>query len=62
MRGDRLIVVGQRGEEALETAVITGHDLYDGEFELGVVPTGEDGRGDGDARPDDAPFGSSHDD
>ncbi|TDD25500.1 BCCT family transporter [Nonomuraea diastatica] len=42
LRHDPLILRGQRGEEAVESAVITGHELYDGEFELAVVgPNGD---------------------
>ncbi|GAQ56984.1 BCCT family transporter [Streptomyces acidiscabies] len=39
LRHDPLIVRGQRGEEAIETAVIAGHEQYDGEFELRIGPT-----------------------
>ncbi|MBF8184418.1 BCCT family transporter [Nonomuraea sp. K274] len=39
LRHDPLILRGQRGEEAVENAVISGHELYDGDFELGIVPT-----------------------
>ncbi|WP_344586170.1 BCCT family transporter [Actinomadura vinacea] len=45
LRSDPLILRGERGEEAVESAVITGHELYDGDFELRVVPTY--GNGDG---------------
>ncbi|TDD12261.1 BCCT family transporter [Nonomuraea deserti] len=37
LRHDPLILRGQRGEEAVESAVITGGELYDGEFELAIV-------------------------
>ncbi|MFC5823057.1 BCCT family transporter [Nonomuraea insulae] len=38
LRHDPLILRGQRGEQAMETAVIAGHELYGGDFELGIVP------------------------
>ncbi|MEV0612775.1 BCCT family transporter [Nonomuraea sp. NPDC050404] len=47
LRRDPLILRGQRGEEAVESAVIAGHELYNGEFELGVVPANTNGDGDG---------------
>ncbi|TDC07849.1 BCCT family transporter [Nonomuraea longispora] len=43
LRHDPLILRGQRGEEAVESAVITGHELYDGDFELAVVGVNGDG-------------------
>ncbi|MEX3105471.1 MULTISPECIES: BCCT family transporter [unclassified Streptomyces] len=39
LRHDPLIVRGRRGEEAIDTAVIAGHEKYDGEFELRIGPT-----------------------
>ena len=45
LRRDPLILRGQRGEEAVETAVITGHELYDGNFELRVGPGRNGGPG-----------------
>ncbi|MDL4771556.1 MULTISPECIES: BCCT family transporter [Thermomonosporaceae] len=42
LRRDPLILRGERGVEAVETAVKTGHELYDGDFELGVVRGGGD--------------------
>ncbi|WP_211128167.1 BCCT family transporter [Streptomyces yatensis] len=59
LRRDPLIVRGERGEEAVEMAVIAGHEKYDGEFEIRIGPAtppdadsdaspgGEDGDGDG---------------
>ncbi|MFC7303575.1 BCCT family transporter [Streptomyces monticola] len=38
LRRDPLIVRGERGEEAVEMAVIAGHEKYDGEFELRIGP------------------------
>ncbi|WP_416968075.1 BCCT family transporter [Streptomyces sp. 4F14] len=38
LRHDPLIVRGQRGEEAIDSAVIAGHEKYDGEFELRIGP------------------------
>ncbi|MFI0357163.1 BCCT family transporter [Actinomadura sp. 9N407] len=43
LRTDPLILRGERGEEAVESAVIAGHHLYDGDFELGVVPSTANG-------------------
>ncbi|WP_107374334.1 BCCT family transporter [Streptomyces abyssalis] len=39
LRRDRLIVVGERGDEAIETAVIAGHEQYGGEYEILIGPT-----------------------
>ncbi|MGP3938120.1 MULTISPECIES: BCCT family transporter [Streptomyces] len=59
LRRDPLIVRGERGEEAVEMAVIAGHEKYDGEFEIRIGPAtppdadsdassgDEDGDGDG---------------
>ncbi|MFI7412828.1 BCCT family transporter [Streptomyces sp. NPDC049627] len=38
LRQDPLIIRGRIGEEAIETAVITGHEKYDGDFELRIGP------------------------
>lgn len=38
LRRDPLIVRGEKGEEAVEMAVIAGHEKYDGEFELRIGP------------------------
>ena len=38
LRKDPLIVRGEKGEEAVEMAVIAGHEKYDGEFELRIGP------------------------
>ncbi|HEY0643072.1 MAG TPA: BCCT family transporter, partial [Nocardioides sp.] len=38
LRHDPLIIRGQKGEEAIETAVIAGHEKYDGDFELRIGP------------------------
>ncbi|MGK5531144.1 BCCT family transporter [Streptomyces sp. URMC 129] len=35
---DPLIIRGQKGKEAIETAVMAGHEKYDGEFELRIGP------------------------
>ena len=42
LRQDALIQRTERGEEAVELAVITGHEKYDGDFELRVGPAAED--------------------
>ncbi|WP_307829276.1 BCCT family transporter [Actinomadura viridis] len=47
LRRDPLILRGERGEAAVESAVITGHELYDGDFELRVVPANGNGNGGG---------------
>jgi choline/carnitine/betaine transport len=39
LRQDPLIIRGLKGKEAIETAVITGHEKYDGDFELRIGPT-----------------------
>lgn len=41
LRRDPVIVRGERGAEAVESAVIAGHERYDGDFELCVRPAGE---------------------
>ncbi len=38
LRQDPLIVRGEKGEEAVEMAVIAGHEKYDGDFELRIGP------------------------
>ncbi|QKW48933.1 BCCT family transporter [Streptomyces buecherae] len=38
LRRDPLIVRGEKGEEAVEMAVIAGHERYAGDFELQIVP------------------------
>ncbi|MFE5123288.1 BCCT family transporter [Streptomyces sp. NPDC056669] len=50
LRRDPLIVRGERGEEAVEMAVIAGHEKYDGEFEIRIGPMKNgDGAAAGDA-------------
>jgi choline/carnitine/betaine transport len=39
LRQDPLIIRRSEGKEAIETAVITGHEKYDGDFELRIGPT-----------------------
>lgn len=48
LRSDPLIVRGQKGEEAVELAVIAGHEQYDGDFEFRIGPVGN-GNGSGTA-------------
>ncbi|WP_230424052.1 BCCT family transporter [Streptomyces radicis] len=38
LRQDPLILRGERGEEAVEMAVIAGHERYNGDFELRIGP------------------------
>jgi choline/carnitine/betaine transport len=38
LRQDPLIIRGRKGKEAIETAVIAGHEKYDGDFELRIGP------------------------
>ncbi|UQA97661.1 BCCT family transporter [Streptomyces halobius] len=38
LRSDELVERGQKGEEAVEMAVITGHEQYDGDFEFQIGP------------------------
>jgi choline/carnitine/betaine transport len=39
LRQDRLIIVGERGDMAVETAVIAGHEKYGGDFEFRIGPS-----------------------
>ncbi|MET9973176.1 BCCT family transporter, partial [Streptomyces sp. NPDC006356] len=39
LRQDPLIIRGRKGKEAIETAVMVGHEKYDGDFELRIGPT-----------------------
>ncbi|MGW5862757.1 BCCT family transporter [Streptomyces sp. NPDC055239] len=39
LRHDPLIVRGEHGTEAVEKAVIAGHEQYDGDFEIRIGPT-----------------------
>lgn len=48
LRRDPLILREERGVEVVESAVIAGHEQYDGDFEIQIGPT-----------PDDEPTGSS---
>ncbi|MCM2579891.1 BCCT family transporter [Streptomyces meridianus] len=41
LRSDPQIVRGEIGEEAMEMAVIAGHEKYDGEFEIRIGPAPE---------------------
>ncbi len=44
LRQDPLIIRRSKGKEAIETAVIAGHEKYDGDFELRIGPcTSTDG-------------------
>ncbi|WP_431772874.1 BCCT family transporter [Streptomyces cucumeris] len=53
LRRDPLIVRGEKGEEAVEMAVIAGHEKYDGEFEIRIGPaTPPDPPQDGDTADD----------
>ncbi|AZM46136.1 choline transporter [Streptomyces sp. WAC 06738] len=55
LRHDELIVIGEQGEQAVETAVRAGHRHYDGEFELqirGLARRLRGGRGPGRDRGD----------
>jgi choline/carnitine/betaine transport len=38
LRNDRLIVIGERGTEAVESAVVAGHEQYGGDFEIQIGP------------------------
>lgn len=40
LRQDPLILRGAKGREAVETAVVAGHERYDGDFELRIGPAG----------------------
>ncbi|MDG4862387.1 BCCT family transporter [Streptomyces sp. T-3] len=55
LRQDPLIVRGEKGEEAIEMAVIAGHEQYDGDFELRIGPAPADTEGgSGDSAPAEA--------
>ncbi|MCI3224479.1 BCCT family transporter [Streptomyces sp. NP-1717] len=43
LRHDPLIVRSERGVEVVESAVIAGHEQYDGDFEIRIGPAPEDG-------------------
>ena len=43
LRKDPLIIRGQMGKEAIETAVMAGHEQYDGDFEIRIGPTTSNG-------------------
>jgi len=43
LRRDKLILVGERGDEAVETAVIAGHEQYGGDFEIRIGPSNGSG-------------------
>ncbi|MET8676615.1 BCCT family transporter [Streptomyces sp. NPDC004647] len=45
LRRDPLIVRGERGEEAVETAVIAGHEKFGGDFEIHIGPATDSGNG-----------------
>nr|WP_237773298.1 BCCT family transporter [Streptomyces luteocolor] len=45
LRHDPLIVRGEHGTEAVEKAVIAGHEQYDGEFEIRIGPAQDDAEG-----------------
>ncbi|MFE0099768.1 BCCT family transporter [Streptomyces sp. NPDC059009] len=42
LRSDPLIVRGEHGTDAVEKAVIAGHEQYDGEFEIQIGPVTDD--------------------
>lgn len=54
LRSDPLIVRGQKGEEAVEMAVIAGHEQYDGDFEFRIGPGNGNGKGNESGREDSA--------
>ena len=45
LKQDPWILRGQRGEEAVEMAVIAGHEKYDGDFEIRIGPSSGNGNG-----------------
>jgi choline/carnitine/betaine transport len=51
LRGDPVIVRGERGADAVESAVIAGDERYDGDFELRIGPAGEGAPGEESAAP-----------
>ncbi|MEO3974667.1 BCCT family transporter [Streptomyces sp. CAU 1734] len=50
LRHDPLIVRGEMGTEVIESAVIAGHEQYDGDFEIRIGPGTGPGTGPGDGR------------
>ncbi|MFI1864112.1 BCCT family transporter [Streptomyces jumonjinensis] len=50
LRHDPLIVRGEMGAEVVESAVIAGHEKYDGDFEIRIGPGTGPGAGPGDGR------------
>lgn len=51
LRHDPLIVRGEHGTDAVEKAVIAGHEQYDGDFELRIGPSDTSGNGDEEESP-----------
>ncbi|GAA1900302.1 BCCT family transporter [Streptomyces durmitorensis] len=51
LRHDPLIVRGEHGTDAVEKAVIAGHEQYDGDFELRIGPSDTSDNGDEEASP-----------
>ncbi|WP_345747511.1 BCCT family transporter [Streptomyces sp. ODS28] len=58
LRSDRLIVIGERGTEAIESAVVAGHEQYGGDFEIQIGPGGN---GTDEDEDDEEPNSASHD-
>ncbi|MDJ1133829.1 BCCT family transporter [Streptomyces iconiensis] len=54
LRRDPLILREERGEEAVGSAVIAGHELYAGDFEFRIGPADPDAPVTSDAEPDDS--------
>lgn len=51
LRHDPLIVRGEHGTDAVEKAVIAGHEQYDGDFELRIGPSDSSDNGDEEETP-----------
>ncbi|MCX4671639.1 BCCT family transporter [Streptomyces sp. NBC_01381] len=51
LRHDPLIVRGEHGTEAVEKAVIAGHEQYDGEFEIQIGPVESGGDSESEGNP-----------
>ncbi|MFI1963047.1 BCCT family transporter [Streptomyces pathocidini] len=52
LRSDPLIVRGEKGEVAIEEAVIAGHEKFGGDFEIRIGPADNGGDGEDDSHPE----------
>ncbi|MGP3967635.1 BCCT family transporter [Streptomyces sp. 6N223] len=52
LRRDPLILRGEKGEEVVEAAVISGHERFNGDFEIAIAPGNGNGNGNGNGEGD----------